>query len=157
MVWIPGFGKYTPQQGNRVGDPAPDFTLKDQDGREIHLADELGELPVALIFYPRASSPVCTKQMCSMRNDWAELEGKVMVFGLSYDPPADLAKFKRDDKLPFTLLSDPDKTAAKAYGVAGAFAAARVTFVIGSDKRIKAVITDIKAGSHAAQVLGALK
>jgi thioredoxin-dependent peroxiredoxin len=155
-MWIPGFGKYSARDSNRVGDFAPDFTLNDQDGREVHLAAELGAVPVALIFYPRASSPVCTTQMCSMRNEWAELEGKVTVFGLSYDPPADLAKFKRDDKLPFTLLSDPDKIAAKAYGVAGTFAAARVTFVIGTDKRIKAVIDHIKAGDHAAQVLKAL-
>jgi peroxiredoxin Q/BCP len=155
-MWIPGFGKYTPREGNCVGDLAPDFTLRDHDGREVHLAAELGELPVALIFYPRASSPVCTKQMCSMRNEWSGLEGKVKVFGLSYDPPADLAKFKRDDKLPFTLLSDPDKVAAKAYGVAGMFAAARVTFVIGTDKRIKAVIDKISATGHAEQVLEAL-
>jgi peroxiredoxin Q/BCP len=156
MVWIPGFGRYSPRDGNRVGDLAPDFILRDQDGREVHLADELGKLPVALIFYPRASSPVCTKQMCSMRNEWADLTGKVKVFGISYDPPADLKKFIEQDKLPFTLLSDPNKVAAKAYGVAGTFAAARVTFVIGADRRIKTVITSIRATSHAAQLLEAV-
>jgi thioredoxin-dependent peroxiredoxin len=156
MVWIPGFGRYSPRDGNRVGDAAPDFTLKDQDGRDVHLADELGTKPVVLVFYPRASSPICTKQMCSLRNEWAELVGKVKIFGLSYDPPADLKKFKDEDKLPFTLLSDPDKVAAKAYGVAGMFAAARVTFVIGTDKRIKAVIDSIAATSHAQQVLEAM-
>jgi thioredoxin-dependent peroxiredoxin len=153
MVWIPGFGKYTEKQGNRVGDAAPDFTLKDQDGNDVTLRQELGELPVVLVFYPRASSPVCTKQMCSLRNDWGRLSDKAKVFGLSYDPPADLKKFKQADKLPFTLLSDPNKEAAKKYGVSGTFAAARVTFVIGKDGKIKAVIEDIKAGDHAEQVL----
>jgi hypothetical protein len=60
-MWIPGFGKYRPREGNRVGDVAPDFALRDHDGREVRLADELGGLPVALIFYPRASSPVCAR------------------------------------------------------------------------------------------------
>lgn len=157
MVWIPGFGRYSARDGNRVGDVAPDFTLLDQDGHSVHLADELGDKPVVLVFYPRASSPICTKQMCSLRNEWADLVGKVKIFGLSYDPPADLKKFIERDKLPFTLLSDPDKKAAKAYGVAGMFAAARVTFVIGTDKRIKAVIDSIAATSHASQVLEAAR
>jgi thioredoxin-dependent peroxiredoxin len=156
MVWIPGFGRYSPRDGNRVGDLAPDFTLKDQDARDVHLADELGEKPVVLVFYPRASSPICTKQMCSLRNEWSDLMGKVKIFGLSYDPPADLKKFIERDKLPFTLLSDPNKEAAKKYGVAGTFAAARVTFVIGTDRRIKAVIDSINATGHAEQVLQAL-
>lgn len=156
MVWIPGFGKYTAKQGNRVGDDAPDFTLKDQDGNDVTLSEQVGDKPVVLVFYPRASSPVCTKQMCSLRNDWDKLSGKAKVFGLSYDPPADLKKFKQEDNLPFTLLSDPDKEAAKRYGVAGTFAAARVTFVIGTDGKIKSVIEDIKASDHAEQVLKAL-
>src|SRR5690606_9940834 len=67
-MWIPGLGRYKPQQGNRVGDAAPDFTLLNQDGREVHLRDELGDKPIALVFYPKASSMVCTKQMCSLRN-----------------------------------------------------------------------------------------
>ena len=156
MVWIPGFGKYTAKQGNRVGDTAPDFTLKDQDGIDVTLSEQVGELPVLLVFYPRASSPVCTKQMCSLRNDWSKLSGKAKVFGLSYDPPAGLKKFKQDDNLPFTLLSDPDKVVANKYGVAGTFAAARVTFVIGTDGKITAVIEDIKASGHAEQVIAAL-
>ena len=156
MIWIPGFGKYTARQGNRVGDAAPDFTLKDQDGSDVTLSEQVGDTPVVLVFYPRASSPVCTKQMCSLRNDWGKLSDKAKVFGLSYDPPADLKKFKQDDNLPFTLLSDPNKEVAKKYGVAGTFAAARVTFVIGTDGKIKAVIDDIQASDHAAQVLKAL-
>jgi len=156
MVWIPGFGKYTAKQGNRVGDAAPDFTLKDHDGNDVTLSAQMGDMPVVLVFYPRASSPVCTKQMCSLRNDWGKLSDKAKVLGLSYDPPADLKKFKEEDKLPFTLLSDPEKEAARKYGVAGVFAAARVTFVIGTDGKIKAVIDEIKAGDHAEQVLKAI-
>jgi peroxiredoxin Q/BCP len=155
-MWIPGLGRYKPQQGNRVGDDAPDFTLLNQDGREVHLRDELGDKPIALVFYPRASSMVCTKQMCSLRNGWAELGKKATVFGVSYDDPAALKKFKQDDNLPFDLLSDPDKQVAKQYGVAGTFVAARVSFVIGTDGKIKNVIDDITAGSHDDQLLTAV-
>ena len=156
MVWIPGFGRYSPRDGNRVGDPAPDFTLKDQDGRDVHLADELGGKPVVLVFYPIAGSPVCTKQMCSLRDGWGELMSRAKVFGLSYDGVESLKKFKQDHKLPFTLLSDSDKKAARAFGVAGTFAAARVTVIIGTDGKIKEVIDSIKAGDHAKQILEAL-
>lgn len=155
-MWIPGFGKYTPKPGNRVGDEVPDFTLNDQDGNNLRLHEQITDKPVVLVFYPRAGSPICTVQMCSLRDGWRELMQRARVFGLSYDPVADLKKFQQEDQLPFTLLSDPDKVAAKALGVDGLFAAARVTFVVGTDKRIKAVLTSIDANGHAAQVLKAL-
>ena len=156
MVWIPGFGKYTPKQGNRVGDTAPDFTLKDHDGNEVKLSGQVGDKPVVLVFYPRAGSPICTKQMCSLRDGWTELMAKAKVFGVSYDSVEQVRKFKEQQKLPFTLLSDPNKKVAKLYGVDGTFAAARVTFVIGTDGKIKAAIDSINANEHAKQVLKAL-
>ncbi|MCB9933673.1 MAG: peroxiredoxin [Planctomycetes bacterium] len=156
MVWIPGFGKYSPRLGNRVGDPAPDFTLVDQDGGEVTLSAELGHKPVVLVFYPMAGSPVCTRQMCSLREGWPELMSKAKVFGLSYDSVEALRRFKENEHLPFPLLSDPDKAVAKLYGVDGTFAAARVTFVIGIGGQIQAVIENVKAGDHAKQVLDAL-
>lgn len=156
MVWIPGFGRYSPRMGNRVGDQAPDFTLTDQDGRSVHLADELGIRPVVLVFYPMAGSPVCTRQMCSLRDGWPELMSRAKVFGVSYDSVKNLQHFKEQEHLPFPLLSDPDKVVAKLYGVDGTFAAARVTFVIGVDGRIQAVIDNVKAADHAKQVLEAL-
>lgn len=156
MVWIPGFGRYTAKDGNRAGDVAPDFTLKDQDGIQVKLSDEVGDRPVVLVFYPMAGSPICTKQMCSLKAGWAELMQKAKVFGVSYDSPQDLIRFKQNEKLPFDLLSDSGKQVAKLYGVDGTFAAARVTFVIGTDGRIKAVIDHIKASDHAKQVLAAL-
>ncbi|MBX3460081.1 MAG: peroxiredoxin [Planctomycetes bacterium] len=155
-MWIPGFGRYVAKPGNRVGDDAPDFTLPDQDGKQVRLKDQLGDLPVVLVFYPRASSPICTVQMCSLRNGWDALQAKAKVFGVSYDAPDALKRFKEQDRLPFALLSDPDKKVAKAYGVAGTFAAARVSFVISPDGKIKAVITDIKADNHNSQLLAAV-
>ena len=156
MVWIPGFGRYSAKRGNRVGDAAPDFVLPDQDGRDVKLSEQWAEQPVVLVFYPRANSPICTRQMCSLRDNWGELTAKAKVFGLSYDDPAQLMKFKQAQNLPFDLLSDPDKRVAKLYGVSGMLAAARVTFVIGTDGRIKAVIDSILADEHHKQVLAAL-
>ena len=157
MVWIPGFGKYTPKQGNRVGDDAPDFTLKDQDGNNVTLSEQLGEKPVVLVFYPMAGSPICTKQMCSLRDGWGELMQKAKVYGISYDSLQDLKRFKSHEHLPFDLLSDQGKKVAKQFGVDGTFAAARVSFVIGTDAKIKAVIDHIKANDHAGEVLKLLK
>ncbi|MBE7490546.1 MAG: peroxiredoxin [Planctomycetes bacterium] len=155
-MWIPGFGRYTPREGNRVGDKAPDFTLTDHTGSAVRLHDQIGDLPVVLVFYPRASSPICTRQMCSLRDGWAELGRRARVFGLSYDGVEALRRFHDQDRLSITLLADPDRIAARAYGVNGLFAAARVTFVIGTDGRIAAVITDIDAGNHAGQILKTL-
>lgn len=153
-MWIPGFGRYSGKPA--VGDAAPSFSARNQDGALVALGDAAADRPVVLVFYPRASSPICTKQMCSMRDGWPALSAKATVFGVSYDEPAELKVFQQAQKLPFDLLSDPDKTIAKAYGVSGLLAAARVSFVIGTDRRIKSVITDIKAKDHATQILSAL-
>jgi peroxiredoxin Q/BCP len=155
-MWLPGLGRYKPREGNRKGDPAPDFTLPDQDGTPVKLRDLLGDKPVVLVFYPRASSMVCTRQMCSLRDGWGALTQKATVVGVSYDKPPALKKFQQDDHLPFPLLSDPDKAVARAYGVAGLFGAARVTFVINPEGVIAAVIEHVKAGDHAAQVLDSM-
>src|SRR5690606_39521116 len=106
--------------------------------------------------YPMPGSPVCTPQMCSLRDGWPELMSRAKVFGASYDSVKNLQHFKEQEHLPFPLLSDPDKVVAKLYGVDGTFAAARVTFAICVDGRIQAVIDGVKASDHAKQVLEAL-
>lgn len=155
-MWIPGFGRYKAGKGNRVGDQAPDFKALDQDSREVHLRAELGSLPIVLVFYPKASTPTCTKQMCNLRDGWQELQGKAKVFGVSYDKPPALKRFQEQQRLPFPLLSDAKREIARDYGVAGALAAARVSFVISPDGKIKAVVDGVKAASHTRQVLAAL-
>jgi thioredoxin-dependent peroxiredoxin len=94
--------------------------------------------------------------MCSLRDRWEELGERARVLGISYDAPSALAKFRQGHNLPFPLLSDEDKAVAKAYGVAGMLAAARVSFVIGSDGVITAVIPEANTGGHAEEVLEAL-
>ncbi len=150
-MWIPGFGKHVEQEGNRGR-----LTLKDTEGNDVRLGEQVGDKPVVLVFYPKAGTPVCTKQLCSLREGWGELMDKANVFGISYDSREVLKRWKEQEKLPFPLLSDAAHDVAKKYGVAGLFANARVTFVIGKDGKIKAVINKINATNHAGQILEVL-
>ncbi|MFL5785594.1 MAG: thioredoxin-dependent thiol peroxidase [Bacteriovoracaceae bacterium] len=99
----------------RVGDQAPGFTLKDQNGKEVSLSDFRGR-NVVVYFYPKALTPGCTVQACGIRDVWKELaELDVVVLGISADSPDKLKKFQEKKELNFTLLSDPDKTVINAY------------------------------------------
>lgn len=101
------------------GDTAPDFDLLDQNGENVKLSGYSGK-KVLLYFYPRADTPGCTKQACSVRDNMATLKSLgITVLGISPDTPSKQKKF--DDKygLGFPLLSDPDHMAAEAYGVWG--------------------------------------
>jgi len=101
----------------RSGDKAPLFKLKDQTGKIVNLKDYRGQ-KVLIYFYPRASTPGCTVQACSVRDaadDFSKVN--VPVFGISPDKPEAQAKFDTNQGLGFPLLSDEDKATAKAYGV----------------------------------------
>ena len=103
----------------KAGDPAPDFALDDQHEKTVKLSDFRGN-KVILYFYPRADTPGCTTQACSLRDAREPLEvAGATVIGISPDKPQAQAKF--DDKygLGFTLLSDPDHAVADAYGAWG--------------------------------------
>ncbi len=101
------------------GDPAPDFTLPDADGRPYALADLAGRRAV-LYFYPAAGTPGCTVQAGDFEAGLAQFEGAgFTVVGISPDPPARLARFREDEGLTFPLLSDPDRVVLTAYGAYG--------------------------------------
>ncbi len=101
-----------------VGAPAPDATAFDQDGQSIRMADLYGEGFTLVYFYPKADTPGCTKQACSLRDAYAELtDAGVRVIGVSTDKPTALKKFQDKYRLPFTLLADPDKQVLDAFGV----------------------------------------
>jgi len=101
------------------GDPAPDFELPDQDGDPLRLSDLQGQ-PVVLYFYPKADTPGCTTQACSLRDAQEPLEvAGATVIGISPDKPQAQAKFDTKYGLGFTLLSDPDHAVADAYGAWG--------------------------------------
>ena len=101
------------------GDPAPDFELTDQHGKMVKLADFKGR-KLLLYFYPKADTPGCTRQACSVRDAREELAALgLAVVGLSPDPPLKQKKF--DDKygLTFPLLADTERQTAQAYGAWG--------------------------------------
>ena len=102
-----------------VGQAAPQFALKDQAGKTVRLADYKGR-KLLLYFYPRADTPGCTKQACSIRDSAPVLATrKLAAVGISPDEPGDQSKFDQKYGLSFPLLSDPDHAVAEAYGAWG--------------------------------------
>jgi peroxiredoxin Q/BCP len=103
----------------KEGRPAPAFTLEDGQGKKVSLADFAGR-NVILYFYPKDDTPGCTKEACGFRDSWKQL-GKLntVVLGVSADGAESHRKFAGKYKLPFPLLSDPDRKVMKAYGAYG--------------------------------------
>ncbi|MFP4618343.1 MAG: thioredoxin-dependent thiol peroxidase [Spirochaetaceae bacterium] len=100
-----------------TGDKAPDFTLQDQDGNEISLSDFRGK-KVLLYFYPKADTPGCTTQACSVRDSGPALSNNsIKTLGISPDAPKSQKKFDEKYSLGFPLLSDTDHAVAEKYGV----------------------------------------
>jgi thioredoxin-dependent peroxiredoxin len=102
----------------KLGDPLPAVTAPDQDGKPVNLAEE-GKTGYTLVyFYPKAMSPGCTAQACSLRDSYTELQQKgVKIFGVSLDTVETQKKFQEQDHLPFELLSDKDQRVTSAFGV----------------------------------------
>src|ERR1041384_6292961 len=99
-----------------VNQPAPDFTLKDGNGVDWRLSDQRGKV-VVLLFYPGDETPICTRQMCSVRDRWDDyLATGAEVVGISSDSVESHQKFAAHHNLPLRLLSDSDGTASKLYG-----------------------------------------
>jgi peroxiredoxin Q/BCP len=140
-----------------VGQPAPDFTRKTFDGKEVHIAAMKGK-PVVVYFYPKDETPGCTKEACSFRDAWKQLAATgVALVGVSMDDAESHRKFAEHHKLPFLLVTD-DGTIAKAYGVPVQEGyTSRQTFVIGADGNVKKVYRKVNVAEHTAQVLADLK
>lgn len=98
-----------------TGDEAPDFTLSDGDGNDWTLSDHVGKT-VVLLFYPGDYTPVCTAQLCSVRDHWSEYQATgAEVVGISTDSVESHKGFAEKNELPLRLLSDPDRKVASAY------------------------------------------
>jgi thioredoxin-dependent peroxiredoxin len=99
-----------------LNEPAPDFTLKDGNGEDWRLSDHRGKV-VVLLFYPGDETPICTRQMCSVRDRWNDYVATgAEVVGISSDSVESHKKFAAHHDLPLRLLSDSDGTASKLYG-----------------------------------------
>jgi peroxiredoxin Q/BCP len=144
---------------------APDFRLRAQDGSEHSLAQHRGR-KVLLYFYPKADTPGCTTQACTLRDALSELSGLgVDVIGISPDAPEKQQRFDKKHRLGFPLLSDADHAVADAYGAWGEKSmygktyegVIRSAFLIDEEQRISQVWYKVKPKETAANVLRALK
>ena len=144
-----------------IGDKAPDFTAKDQDGNDISLADFKGK-KVVLYFYPKDSTPGCTAQACNLRDNYQDLLDKgYAVIGVSQDSEKSHKRFIEKQSLPFPLIADTDHTVHNLYGTWGEkkmygrtyMGTFRTTFVIDEEGKIEDIIKKVKTKEHTAQIL----
>ncbi len=142
------------------GQPAPDFTLVDQDDRTVSLHDLRGA-PAILFFYPAAMTPGCTTEACDFRDSLAPLQAAgYAVVGISRDDPAKLRAFRERDGLTYPLLSDPDHAVHEAYGAWGekmnygklVEGVIRSTVIIDADGVVTHALYNVKATGHVARI-----
>lgn len=146
------------------GTQAPDFTLPDQDGNEVALAELRGG-PVVVYFYPKADTPGCTTQACGVRDHLPDYEAAgARVLGISPDPVAKVKKFHDKQGLNFTLLADEDHAVCEQWGVwveksmygKTYWGAQRATFVLDAEGKVATVFPKVKPKEHDELVLKAL-
>jgi peroxiredoxin Q/BCP len=156
LLSLLGLASFAGAEPLAVGAPVPDVTSVDQDEKPVDLKD-YAKGPTLVYFYPKADTPGCTKQACSIRDDWSKLQEKgIKVLGVSEDKPDAQKKFKEKYNLPFTLVADSDAKFAKAFGVPLNVMglATRQSFLIKDGKVVWTMLKASTAG-HAADVLKA--
>jgi len=137
-----------------VGQPAPEFSLPDQDGQMHSLSDYLGQ-KVLVYFYPKDNTPGCTREACGLRDSYSIYESAgIVILGISFDGAEAHQKFIEKHKLPFTLLSDLDHSVATAYGAKGSYPLAlRKSFLIDEAGTIVRIIGKVDVTTHSEDVL----
>lgn len=144
---------------------APGFMLPDQTWKGHSLSDYLGKW-IALYFYPKDDTPGCTVEACSFRDNYSRLKrAGIVVLGVSVDPAKKHAKFVAKYSLPFTILSDEEKTVVEQYGVWGKkkfmgreyMGTMRTTFLIDPTGKIAKIYENVKPDAHAEEILADVK
>ena len=144
-----------------VGQQAPDFTAKDQEGNELTLAQFKGRT-VVLYFYPKDDTPGCTAEACDFRDNYQGLMAKgIVVLGVSTDDEQSHQKFVKKHSLPFPLLADTSQKIVNDYGVWGEknmygkvyMGTIRKTFIIDEEGKIAHIISKVDTKNATAQVL----
>ncbi len=145
----------------KVGDKAPDFTGKDQDGNPVSSSQFKGKKWI-VFFYPKADTPGCTAEACNLRDNYEILKKEgYELLGVSADSEKRQKKFIEKYQFPFPLLADEDKKVIQAFGVWGPKkfmgrefeGIHRITFIIDENGTISKVIDKVKTKDHAAQIL----
>lgn len=136
-----------------INTEAPNFTLKNQDNEDVSLSD-FKEKWVLLYFYPKDETPLCTKEACSFRDKFSDLEDKdVSVLGISSDSVESHKKFANNHGLKFNLLSDESKSVIKRYKAKGLIFTKRVSYLIKPDGKIAKTFPIVNSFNHAKDVL----
>lgn len=144
-----------------IGTKAPDFTLQNQEGKEVRLSDFAGKR-VVLYFYPRDNTPGCTRQACAFAQNFEGFRSQdVAVIGISKDSVASHQKFAQKYNLPFILLSDPELQTIQAYGVwqekklygKVSMGVVRSTYIIDPQGMIEKVMPKVKPDTNASEIL----
>ena len=146
----------------KVGDIAPNFALLSETGEAVELQDYLGKKPIVLFFYPKDNTIICTKEVCHFRDNFDEFKKikNAEVIGISSDTEDSHKQFSEVNKLPFTLLSDPDEDVRREYGVPKTLGIipGRVTYVIDKDGVIRHIFSSqLNYKRHVNEALSALK
>ncbi|NUP98558.1 MAG: peroxiredoxin [Armatimonadetes bacterium] len=143
-----------------VGDHAPDFTLPNQDGLDVRLAEILPQGPLLLYFYPADFTPGCTRQACGFRDRFDQLQqAGLQLLGISPQPVESHRRFRAEHHLPFDLLADPTKQVIAAYQATGplGLGVRRITYLISPDSQIAAAtLADFQIARHHALLDGLL-
>ena len=148
----------------QTGDIAPAFSLPDQNGNMISIADFAGK-KIVLYFYPKDNTPGCTRQACAFAGLFEEFKKRdIVVIGISKDSVESHRKFAEKHALPFILLADPELQAIKAYGVwqekklygKVSMGVVRTTFIINEKGMIEKIMPKVKPDTNAAEILAAL-
>lgn len=149
----------------KIGQKAPAFSGKDQNGKDVSLKDYLGK-KIVLYFYPQDDTPTCTVQACNLRDNYALLKKEgFTIIGISPDAEAKHKKFEAKYNLPFTLISDDKLKIIEKYGVWGEkqlygrtyMGLHRTTFVINEKGIIKHIFLKPKSKHHAEEIILAWK
>jgi len=118
LMSLLAFFGLTPSRAIDLGAEAPAVTAVDQDGNSVSFADAYKKGVTLVYFYPKADTPGCTKEACSLRDSFASLHARnLQILGVSEDKPESQRKFRVKYQLPFTLIADSDGAVAKAFGV----------------------------------------
>jgi len=149
----------------QIGDPAPDFTLPDQNGKSVQLSSLRGKR-VVIYFYPKDATPGCTKEACNFRDRWSDFQNHgITVLGISKDNTASHQRFITKQELPFTLLTDeepcPVASAYESYGLKKFMGREfmgmmRHTVVIDPEGNLELIYRKVKADVMADQILSDL-
>ncbi len=149
----------------KEGNKAPDFTVRDGEGKTVKLKDFRGK-KVVLYFYPKDDTPGCTREACAFRDAFGKFKRRgIEVLGVSLDSEASHKKFAAKFDLPFRLLADTDKAISEAYGTYGEkkfmgrkyMGNHRMTFLIDEKGKIKKIFDKVKPDEHAGEVLEAFE